>query len=66
MILLSAGNGDLSKGFENVLDLYHHLHNEGFRPGMELNSLQIGRETNEQPQWDQSIVGKVRESIRNV
>lgn len=41
MILLSAGNGDLSKGFENVLDLYHHLHNEGFRPGMELNSLQI-------------------------
>jgi hypothetical protein len=51
MILLAAGNGDLSKGFENVLDLYHHVHNEGFRPGMELNSLQIGRETNEQPQW---------------
>ena len=63
MILLAAGNGDLSKGFENVLDLYHYVHNEGYRPGMELNSLQIGRGTTDSPDTDQSIVGKVRESV---
>jgi hypothetical protein len=65
MILLAAGNGDLSKGFENVIDLYHYVHNEGYRPGMELNSLQIGRATTNNPNSDQSIVGKVRESIGN-
>ena len=64
MILLAAGNGDLSKGFENVIDLYHYVHNEGYRPGMELNSLQIGRGTTDNPNSDQSIVGKVREDIR--
>jgi hypothetical protein len=64
MILLAAGNGDLSKGFENVLDLYQYAHNEGYRSGMELNSLQIGRATTDNPNSDQSIVGKVREDIR--
>jgi hypothetical protein len=64
MILLAAGNGDLSKGFENVLDLYQYAHNEGYRPTMELNSLQIGRGTTDNPDTDQSIVGKVREDIR--
>jgi hypothetical protein len=64
MILLAAGNGDLSKGFENVLDLYQYAHNEGYRSGMELNSLQIGRGTTDNPDIDQSIVGKVREDIR--
>jgi hypothetical protein len=64
MILLAAGNGDLSKGFENVLDLYQYAHNEGYRSGMELNSLQIGRATTNNPNSDQSIVGKVREDIR--
>jgi hypothetical protein len=64
MILLAAGNGDLSKGFENVLDLYQYAHNEGYRSGMELNSLQIGRGTTNSPNSDQSIVGKVREDIR--
>ena len=64
MILLAAGNGDLSKGFENVLDLYQYAHNEGYRSGMELNSLQIGRATTDNPDTDQSIVGKVREDIR--
>jgi hypothetical protein len=63
MILLAAGNGDLSKGFENVLDLYQYAHNEGYRPTMELNSLQIGRGTTDNPDTDQSIVGKVRESV---
>ena len=31
-ILLSAGQGDLTLGFEFLLELYAHLHNQGFRP----------------------------------
>ena len=65
MILLAAGNGDLSKGFENVIDLYHYVHNEGYRPGMELNSLQIGREQTNSPDTERSLRDKVRESIGN-
>jgi len=64
MILLAAGNGDLSKGFENVLDLYQYAHNEGYRPGMELNSLQIGRATTNSPNLDESLMDKVRETVR--
>ena len=41
MILLSAGNGDLSKGFENVLALYQYVHNEGYRSDMDMSSLRI-------------------------
>jgi hypothetical protein len=65
MILLSAGEGNLSRGFENVLALYQHCHNEGYRPSMELSSLGIVAETTNSPNEDQSIVGKVRESIGN-
>ena len=43
MILLAAGKGNLCRGFENVLDLYSHAHNEGFRPDMPLTILNIGR-----------------------
>ncbi len=60
MILLAAGNGDLSKGFENVIDLYHYVHNEGYRPGMELNSLQIGRATTDNPKSSEPV----RETVR--
>ena len=66
MILLAAGNGDLSKGFENVIDLYHYAHNEGYRPGMELNSLQIGRATTGNPKPEESVGDSKRESIGNV
>ena len=31
MILLSAGKGDITKGFENILALYQHLHSLGYR-----------------------------------
>ena len=31
MILLAAGKGDISKGFENILALYQHLHSIGYR-----------------------------------
>jgi hypothetical protein len=41
LIMLSAGEGDLSKGFETVLALYQHVHNEGFRPDMDMSSLRI-------------------------
>ena len=30
-ILLSAGQGNISHGFENLLALYHHLHSIGYR-----------------------------------
>ena len=62
MILWAAGKGNLCRGFENVLDLYSEAHNQGFRPGMELSSLNIGRETTDSPKPDQSI----RDDIRNV
>ena len=61
MILLSAGEGNISKGFENVLALYQYCHNEGYRPSMELSSLGIVREQTDNPNEDQSIVDKVRE-----
>ena len=35
-ILLAAGDGDMSKGFMEVIDAYAHLHNLGLRPGMSL------------------------------
>ena len=63
MILLAAGKGNLCRGFENVLDLYSHAHNEGFRPGDDLSILNIGREQQDSPKPDQSI-DKVREYIR--
>jgi hypothetical protein len=66
MILLAAGNGDLSKGFENVLDLYQYAHNEGYRSGMELNSLQIGHATTNNPNPSDLVRNDIRESIGNV
>lgn len=52
MILLAAGKGNLCRGFENVLDLYSYAHNEGYRPGMELSILNIGRGTTNSPNED--------------
>jgi hypothetical protein len=51
MILLSAGKGNLCRGFENVLDLYSHAHNLGFRPDMELSFLNIVADK-QQPQTE--------------
>jgi len=62
MILLAAGNGNICRGFENILDLYHYAHNEGYRPDMGLSILNIVREQTNNPNEDQSIVGKVRET----
>ena len=62
MILLSAGEGNLIKGFANVLALYQEAHNQGYRPNMESGFLIIGREQTDSHNEDQSIVGKVRET----
>jgi len=32
-ILLSAGAGDLTQGFHLMMEIYAHLHAQGFRPG---------------------------------
>ena len=52
MILLSAGNGNLCRGFENVLDLYQYAHNQGFRPEMDMSILIIDRGITNSPNED--------------
>jgi hypothetical protein len=52
MILLSAGNGNLCRGFETVLDLYHYAHNKGFRPDMDMSILNIDRGISNSPNED--------------
>ncbi len=43
-ILLSAGHGNISQGFENLLSLYHYLHSIGYRTDSPLET--IGLVTN--------------------
>ena len=43
-ILLSAGQGNISTGFENLLTLYHYLHGIGYRTDNPLET--IGLVTN--------------------
>ena len=43
-ILLSAGQGNISQGFENLLTLYQYLHGIGYRTDSPLES--IGLVTN--------------------
>jgi len=64
-IMLAAGQGNICRGFENILAMYQVAHNQGFRPGDDLSILNIGLATTNSPNSDQSIVGKVRESIGN-
>ena len=64
MILLAAGKGNLCRGFENVLDLYSEAHNKGFRPGMELSSLNIGHATTNSPKPSDLVRDDIRESVR--
>jgi hypothetical protein len=33
-VLLAAGRGDLSQGWNEILAVYQHLHGIGYRPGM--------------------------------
>ena len=63
LILLAAGEGNLIKGFANVLALYQEAHNQGYRPDMETGYLKIGRETMDSPKTDQD---QVRDKTSNV
>jgi len=40
-VLLAAGEGDMSAGWLEVLDVYQHVHSLGFRPGMALEHLVV-------------------------
>ena len=64
-IMLAAGEGNLSKGFENLLSIYQHVHNLGYRPTMELSSLNIGREQTDSPKPSKPVRDDIRESIGN-
>lgn len=65
LILLAAGEGNLIKGFANVLALYQEAHNQGYRPSMETGFLIIGREQTNSPNEDDLISDSKRESIGN-
>jgi hypothetical protein len=40
-IMLSAGQGDLTEGFAFLLEVYAHLHNQGFRPEDGLSGVKV-------------------------
>ena len=65
LILLSAGEGNLIKGFANVLALYQEAHNQGYRPSMETGFLKIVSETTNSPNEDESVRDSKRESKGN-
>ena len=52
MILLAAGKGDITKGFENILALYQHLQSIGYRVDNPVEQITIvtNKSGNEQPQ----------------
>jgi hypothetical protein len=62
-IMLAAGEGNLSRGFENILAIYQHVHNLGFRPSMDMGFLNICRTTTNSPNLDESLGDKVRETL---
>ena len=61
-IMLAAGQGNICRGFENILATYQHVHNQGFRPDMDMSILIIGRETTNSPKTDQD---QVRDKTRD-
>jgi hypothetical protein len=64
-IMLAAGEGNLCRGFENLLALYQHVHNKGFRPSMDMGFLNIDRGTTNNPNLDESLGNRVRIDIGN-
>ena len=59
-IMLAAGEGNICRGFENVLALYQHVHNQGFRPDMEMSILIMDRTTTNNPNSSEPV----RETVR--
>lgn len=41
LVMLAAGQGNISEGFENLLALYQHCHSIGYRPDMPLQSIDL-------------------------
>jgi len=64
IILLSAGKGNICRGFETVLDLYHYAHNQGFRPDMDMSILIMDRGTTDSPNLDNPVRDDIRESVK--
>jgi len=40
-ILIAAGNGNISDGFRELMDVYSHVWSLGFRPIMPLSSIEV-------------------------
>ena len=59
-IMLAAGQGNICRGFENILAMYQEAHNQGFRPGDDLSILITDRATTDNPDTSESV----RETIR--
>ncbi len=64
-IMLAAGQGNICRGFENILAMYQEAHNQGFRPDMDMSILITGLATTNSPDTERSLRDKVRESIGN-
>ncbi len=65
-IMLAAGQGNLCRGFETMLATYQHVHNQGFRPDMELSILNIGHATTNSPDPSEPVRESVRVDRENV
>jgi hypothetical protein len=65
-IMLAAGEGNLCRGFETMLATYQHVHNQGFRPDMDMSILIIGHATTNSPDPSEPVSNSKRESIGNV
>ena len=51
-IMLAAGEGNLCRGFENMLALYQYAHNHGYRPTMDMSILNIDHAITNSPNED--------------
>jgi hypothetical protein len=59
-IMLAAGQGNICRGFETMLATYQHVHNQGFRPDMDMSILIIGLATTNSPNPSEPV----RETVR--
>jgi len=64
--MLAAGQGNLCRGFETMLATYQHVHNQGFRPDMDMSILIIGHATTNSPNPSEPVRNSKRESIGNI
>lgn len=62
-IMLAAGQGNICRGFENILAMYQVAHNQGFRPGDDLSILNIRSGTTNSPNPSDLVGNDIRESV---